>query len=110
MYLLLSPYTNEQNDFLHRLLEDKNLQQLPEYLELLNLFKTDEIINWRNLIKHFEKDLKSSPPILTTFSLLTVESGNKRLEDFKARIVEHVSMNRVITFLPGCKSSFLNTL
>jgi hypothetical protein len=59
--------------------------------ELLKLFKTNEIINWRSLIAHFENDLKTSTTLLTTFEALTAESGLKRLEDFKARIVEHVS-------------------
>lgn len=31
IYLLLSPYDNEQQDLVHRLYEDKNLQQLPKY-------------------------------------------------------------------------------
>jgi 26S proteasome regulatory subunit N5 len=31
IYLLLSPFGNEQQDLLHRLSEDKNLQQLPKY-------------------------------------------------------------------------------
>lgn len=31
IYLLLAPYDNEQNDLLHRLYEDKNLREIPEY-------------------------------------------------------------------------------
>lgn len=31
IYLLLSPFGNEQQDLLHRLSEDKNLQQVPKY-------------------------------------------------------------------------------
>lgn len=31
IYLLLSPYDNEQQNLLHKLSEDKNLQQLPKY-------------------------------------------------------------------------------
>lgn len=31
IYLLLSPYGNEQQDMLHRLSEDRNLQDLPKY-------------------------------------------------------------------------------
>jgi len=29
--LILSPYNNEQLDFLHRLFLDKNLEQIPKY-------------------------------------------------------------------------------
>jgi 26S proteasome regulatory subunit N5 len=31
LYLALSPYNNEQSDFLHRLFLDKNLEQIPKY-------------------------------------------------------------------------------
>ena len=31
IYLLLSPYDNEQQNLIHILIEDKNLQQLPKY-------------------------------------------------------------------------------
>jgi 26S proteasome regulatory subunit N5 len=31
IYLLLSPYDNEQQNFVNLLSEDKNLQQLPKY-------------------------------------------------------------------------------
>lgn len=31
LYLLLSPYGNEQSDLLHRVLEDKAMEQLPSY-------------------------------------------------------------------------------
>jgi hypothetical protein len=43
------------------------------------------------LITHFENDLKTSTTLLTTFDLQTAEFSQKCLEDFKARIVEHVS-------------------
>jgi 26S proteasome regulatory subunit N5 len=32
IYLLLSPFNNEQHDALLRLYEDKNLREMPEYL------------------------------------------------------------------------------
>ena len=31
IYLLLSPYNNEQQDLIHRLSQDKNLLELPKY-------------------------------------------------------------------------------
>ena len=31
LYLALSPYNNEQSDFLHRLFLDKNLENIPKY-------------------------------------------------------------------------------
>lgn len=31
MYLVLSPYDNEQSDLIHRVKEDKNLEEMPKY-------------------------------------------------------------------------------
>lgn len=31
LYLVLAPYDNEQSDLIHRVKEDKNLEQLPVY-------------------------------------------------------------------------------
>lgn len=89
IYLLLSPYDNEQHDHLHRLYEDKNLRELPEYFELLKLFKTDEIINWRSLAMHFENDLKVGRETLPATNAFKDADGVKRWNDFRSRIVEH---------------------
>lgn len=89
IYLLLSPFDNEQQQILHALSADKNLQKLPKYSDLIKLIKTDEVINWRNLIEHFEQDLKignSSYPATDAFKS---DEGAKRWTDFKTRIVEH---------------------
>lgn len=46
LYIILSPYTNEQNDLIHRLAEDKNLKQLPQFKALLKKFLTLEVMYW----------------------------------------------------------------
>jgi 26S proteasome regulatory subunit N5 len=89
IYLLLAPYDNEQHDLIHRLSEDKNLEQLPKYKELLKLLKTDEIINWRSLIDQFEQDLKVGDLTYPATDAFKNEAGVKRWTDFKTRIVEH---------------------
>lgn len=89
IYLLLSPYGSDQQDLLHRLSEDKNLQQLPKYNELIKLLKTDEVINWRSLIEHFEQDLKVGDSSFPATDAFKSEEGAKRWSDFKTRIVEH---------------------
>lgn len=43
IYLLLSPYSNEQLDQMHRLKELKELAEHPMYAKLVELFTTDEI-------------------------------------------------------------------
>ncbi|CAF3499737.1 unnamed protein product [Rotaria sp. Silwood2] len=80
------------NDFLHRLFLDKKLEQIPKYKELLQRFETQELIHWKDILKNFENELKSGtkddPP---TNVFINNDDGKKRWEDFKVRIVEHVS-------------------
>jgi len=90
LYLALSPYNNEQSDFLHRLFLDKNLEQIPKYKDLLQRFKTQELIHWREFLTNFEQDLKNGTkddPATTVFSNPT--TGKKTWDDFKVRVVEH---------------------
>lgn len=89
IYLLLAPYGNEQHDLVHRLYEDKNLKEIPEYFTLVKLFRTNEIINWRFHIKSFENDLKVGTLALPATDAFKNEEGVKRWNDFKIRIVEH---------------------
>jgi hypothetical protein len=59
--------------------------------ELIKLLKTDEVINWRSLIEHFEQDLKVGDSLYPATDAFKSEEGAKRWSDFKTRIVEHVS-------------------
>lgn len=90
LYLTLSPFDNEQSDLLHRLSSDKNLELIPKYKELLQRFKTQELIHWREIVSSFEDELKhgsKDEPATNVFhgSL----SSEQRWTDFKGRIVEH---------------------
>ena len=108
-YLVLAPYGNEQSDFLHRLFLDKNLEEVPKYKwaeevwsldvqrrlfvvrELLQRFKTQELIQWKDLLKSFENELKNgSKEHPATGVFAHTEDGKKRWEYFKDRVVEHV--------------------
>ncbi|KAL5018614.1 hypothetical protein ScPMuIL_004336 [Solemya velum] len=90
LYLILSPYDNEQSDLTHRVLEDKNLD-MPIYKELLKCFTTPEIINWKNLCQVYESELKfGSPGTPATHVFNTkLEGGAKRWQDLKNRVVEN---------------------
>jgi 26S proteasome regulatory subunit N5 len=57
--------------------------------ELVKLIKTDEVINWRSLIEHFEQDLKVGDSTLPATDAFKNDEGVKRWSDFKTRIVEH---------------------
>ncbi|XP_025086548.1 26S proteasome non-ATPase regulatory subunit 12-like [Pomacea canaliculata] len=91
LYLVLAPYDNEQSDLIHRVKEDKNLEQLPVYRDLLKCFTTPELIQWKLLCQNFEAELKTgsaaSPP--THVFNLKQENGVKRWADLKSRVVEH---------------------
>lgn len=43
-YVVLSPHDNAQSDLLHRIYEDKNLEELPKYRDLLKRFVHDGAI------------------------------------------------------------------
>ncbi len=59
--------------------------------DLIKLIKTDEVINWRNLIEHFEQDLKIGNSSFPATDAFKSDEGAKRWTDFKTRIVEHVN-------------------
>lgn len=50
MYILLSSYTNEQSDLIHRIITTPGLETIPDYKELLELFINQEIIPWKGVI------------------------------------------------------------
>ncbi|KAG7302868.1 26S proteasome non-ATPase regulatory subunit 12 [Plutella xylostella] len=84
VFLILAPYDNEQADLSHRLNEDKDLEKLPDYKQLLGLFLNPEIIRWNTLCATYEKTLKSTP-----YFDVCDEKGLERWNDLKNRVVEH---------------------
>jgi len=67
---------------------------------LLQCFKTQELIHWKNILKNFENELKNGTvddPATNVFA--KNEDGIKRWEDFKARVVEHVSYLTIFKIL-----------
>lgn len=91
LYVVLAPYDNEQSDLIHRILQDKHIQEVPVYKELLNLFVNPELIRWKGLCNTFEKDLKQGSSTLAPTKVFASESefGSKRWDDLKKRVVEH---------------------
>ncbi len=62
--------------------------------ELLQRFKTQELIHWKEALKTFENDLKNGTkddPATSVF--INNDDGKKSWEDFKVRVVEHVSQD-----------------
>jgi 26S proteasome regulatory subunit N5 len=88
LYLVLAPYNNEQNDLIHRLQADVVLEDLKTYRDLLKLFTNTEVMRWKDLCTHYEKDLRTVVPGCAIFAPKT-EEGDKRWADLKIRVVEH---------------------
>ncbi|XP_053202689.1 26S proteasome non-ATPase regulatory subunit 12-like [Panonychus citri] len=90
LYIVLSPFDNEQSDLIHRIKVEKGLEELPNYGEVLKFFTTTELINWRLFIQGFEDILRSGTegcPATDVYGFS--ELGKKRWKDLKSRVVEH---------------------
>lgn len=88
LYIVLSPFDNEQSDLLHRVSQEKTLEEIGTYRDLLKLFMTSEIMNWLHIKEVYEAELKTSATATGVFDPNT-EKGNKRWGDLKKRVVEH---------------------
>lgn len=54
VYLILSPYSHEVDDMMHRLKADKRTEELPSFRALLNFMTTDELVPWPLPAPHHE--------------------------------------------------------
>lgn len=82
-YVVLTPYSNLQNDLISRVTIDKYLPKLPVEEELIKVFTTNELISW----KRFENSLVSKLLQGEIFNQ-TTEKGKLHLEDLKKRVIE----------------------
>ncbi|ODM94279.1 26S proteasome non-ATPase regulatory subunit 12 [Orchesella cincta] len=90
VYLALSPYDNEQSDLLHRMLEEKSMEDIPTYKSLLELFKNQELIHWKQFCQEYEAELRGQVNAAASTGIFdNSEGGNKRWENLKDRVVEH---------------------
>lgn len=82
-YIVLTPYSNSQNDLISRVVIDKNLSKLPAEQELIKVFTTKELISWKN----FEKVVVAKLLHENIFDE-TTEKGKLHLRDLKKRVTE----------------------
>jgi len=92
LYALLAPHDNEQSGMMHRLKLDKNLDKIPQYKNILQLFITQELISWRKaIVDPYEVVLRQgtagSPP--TGAFTTKTDIGKKQWDDFQIRAGEH---------------------
>lgn len=73
------------------------------FRELLQLFTTPELINWRLLHQKYESDLREATSDITAAEVFGHdEIGKKCWQDLKNRVVEHVSSICKLSMLLGC--------
>lgn len=91
LYIVLSPYDNEQADLIVRISEEVHMEEIKLYKELLKNFTTNELIHWTRFRDLYEKELcagSEANPVTGVFDL-EKEPGLKRWNDLKKRVVEH---------------------
>merc|ERR1712029_1339203 len=94
LYIILSPYDNEQSDLIHRIMEEKALNRIPRYKALLEEFINLELIAQKEFSDNYEAELKKggggegSTAPTAVFDDKT-ELGRQRWADLKKRVVEH---------------------
>lgn len=94
IYLMLSPYDNEQSDAMHTLSRIKNLGELPMYKELTRLFTTRELFHFGELREALKTEIASfgefdateADLMLTTFHKRVTEHNIGVLAEYYARI------------------------
>uniref|UniRef100_A0A6G1SQC5 26S proteasome non-ATPase regulatory subunit 12 n=1 Tax=Aceria tosichella TaxID=561515 RepID=A0A6G1SQC5_9ACAR len=91
LYVILAPYDNEQSDLIHRISQERGLDEIPEYKKLLKAFTTPELISWNFVASQYEVLLKQGTATCLATGVFqpNTEEGEKRWKDFKSRIVEH---------------------
>ncbi|XP_064405875.1 26S proteasome non-ATPase regulatory subunit 12-like [Halichondria panicea] len=91
LYVLLAPFDNEQSDLKHRIYEEKQLEQIPLYKEVLECFRREELLDWSDFQAQYGPSLRIGGPDLPP--TLTFQPGDeiaeKRWEDFRKRVIEH---------------------
>ncbi|EYB81661.1 hypothetical protein Y032_0377g260 [Ancylostoma ceylanicum] len=86
IYCLLAPHTNEQWDLLNRIAIMRELELVPDYKALVELFINQELISWKNVIvRHYEKILKKARGT----GIFDGKDGEKRWKDLHMRVGEH---------------------
>lgn len=110
VYLILSPYDNEQNDLMHRRMKLRDLETLPEYVyvvtiyyllscflstfefyfsfsQMLKAFTTQELVNWNDFRSAHEKTLISET--LPFSSSADPERSKQAMKALQERVTEH---------------------
>merc|ERR1712226_370570 len=90
LYVILSPYDNEQLDTIHHILKEKTLDKIPNYKGLLEEFTNLELIDQAKFSDRYEAHLRNGTDGISPTSVFdNTDAGQKRWADLKKRVVEH---------------------
>jgi len=84
LFIVLSPYDNEQSDLLHRIYEGKKLTETPLHYELAKCFVTNELMRWPKIEEIYGTALKQ-----TSVFDPKDEAGRHRWSELHKRVIEH---------------------
>lgn len=86
LYILLAPHGNEQWDLIHRISGIRELETIPEYKNLLELFINEEVILWNETIVsnyQFLREVPSKSPAAKVTVFVFVYSEIRYLKNPK---------------------------
>ena len=84
LYIILSPYDNEQSDTIHHILKEKALDKIPNYKSLLEQFTNLELIEQAKFTEMYEAHLRRGTDGIKPTSVFdNTEAGQKRWADIK---------------------------
>jgi 26S proteasome regulatory subunit N5 len=83
VFLVLSPFDNEQSDLMARIEKLEDLDKVPEHKNLLKCFTTPELMRWPGIEALYNPILRATPTFDKT------DEGNYRWEELHKRVVEH---------------------
>ncbi|KAL1914983.1 uncharacterized protein VTP21DRAFT_7688 [Calcarisporiella thermophila] len=84
LFVVLSPFDNEQHDLIHRIYEDERLSALPLHYELVKCFITSELMRWPRIEEIYAESLRQS----YVFGVGD-EGGERRWQELRDRVIEH---------------------
>lgn len=84
LYVILSPYDNEQSDTIHHILKEKTLDKIPNYKGLLEEFTNLELIDQAKFSDRYEAHLKNGTNGVSATTVFdNTDAGQKRWADLK---------------------------
>ncbi|CAH8662403.1 unnamed protein product [Schistosoma bovis] len=87
IYLLLSPYDNEQHDLMCRRKLVKDMEKIQVYFDMLKAFTTQELLKWDEFCNLYEHVLRTETDV---FLKKADESEcETRWRDLRLRVIEH---------------------